>query len=161
MARYIDLAFGDTKGICIYVLMTFFFQPSGSSKSYSKRGPSQKLNANQKLSIDVVSLDGKPLEPKQHATKFINQCRVIVRDTILIMVQEWNEPKKACLGATFVDKRSKKVKEICPRCNNNIVIIIFLVHDNVYIHARIVLSRNINTCVVYEQHRVPSTPLLD
>jgi hypothetical protein len=33
---------------------------------------------------------------------------VIVRDTILIMVQEWNEPKKAHLGATFVDKRSKK-----------------------------------------------------
>jgi hypothetical protein len=27
--------------------------------------------------------------------------------------------------------------------------------------ARIVLSGNINTCVVYEQHRVPSTPLLD
>jgi hypothetical protein len=33
---------------------------------------------------------------------------VIVRDTIPIMVQEWNEPKKACLGASFVDKRSKK-----------------------------------------------------
>jgi hypothetical protein len=29
------------------------------------------------------------------------------------------------------------------------------------IHARIVLSENINTCVVYEQHRVPTTPLLD
>jgi hypothetical protein len=29
------------------------------------------------------------------------------------------------------------------------------------LHAWIVLSRNINTCVVYEQHRVPSTPLLD
>jgi hypothetical protein len=66
------------------------------------------LNAIQKLSIDVVSPDGKPLEPKQHATKFINQCRVIVRDMIPITVQEWNEPKKARLGATFVNKRSKK-----------------------------------------------------
>jgi hypothetical protein len=66
------------------------------------------LNANQKLSIDVVSPDGKPLEPKQHATKFINQCGVIVRDMIPITVQEWNEPKKARLGATFVSKRSKK-----------------------------------------------------
>jgi hypothetical protein len=28
---------------------------------------------------------------------------------------------------------SLNVKEICPRGNNNIVIIIFLVHDNVYI----------------------------
>ena len=86
----------------------FFFQPSGSSKSYSKRGPSQKLSANQKLTIDVVSPDGKPLEPTQHATKFINQCGVIVRDMIPITVQEWHEPKKARLGATFVNKRSKK-----------------------------------------------------
>jgi hypothetical protein len=66
------------------------------------------LNPNQKLSIDVVALDGKPLEQKQHATKFVNQCGVIVRDTIPITAQEWNEPKKARLGASFVDKRSKK-----------------------------------------------------
>jgi hypothetical protein len=26
------------------------------------------------------------------------------------------------------------------------------------LHARIVLSGNINTCVVYEQHHVPSMP---
>jgi hypothetical protein len=66
------------------------------------------LNANQKLSIDVVTPDDKLLEPKQHTIKFVNQCRVIVMDTIPITVQEWNEPKKAHLGATFVDKRSKK-----------------------------------------------------
>jgi hypothetical protein len=29
--------------------------------------------------------------------------------------------------------RSNQLKEICPRGNNNIVIIIFLIHDNVYI----------------------------
>jgi hypothetical protein len=28
-------------------------------------------------------------------------------------------------------------------------------------HARMLLSGNINTCVVYEQHRVRSMPLLD
>jgi hypothetical protein len=33
---------------------------------------------------------------------------VIVRDTIPITVQEWNEPKKARVGASFVDDRSKK-----------------------------------------------------
>jgi hypothetical protein len=33
---------------------------------------------------------------------------VIVRDIIPITVQEWNEPKKTRLGATFVNKRSKK-----------------------------------------------------
>jgi hypothetical protein len=30
-------------------------------------------------------------------------------------------------------KENYAMKEICPRGNNNIVIIIFLVHDNVYI----------------------------
>jgi hypothetical protein len=65
------------------------------------------LNPNQKLSIDVVAPDGEPLEPKQHATKLVNQCVVIVRDTIPITVQEWNEPKKAHLGASFVDKISE------------------------------------------------------
>jgi hypothetical protein len=63
------------------------------------------LSADHKLSIDLVSPDGKPLEPKQHAIKFINQCGVIVRDMIPITVQEWQEPKKAHLGATFVNKK--------------------------------------------------------
>jgi hypothetical protein len=40
--------------------------------------------------------------------KFINQFGVIFRDTISITVQEWNEPKKAHVGASFVDDRSKK-----------------------------------------------------
>jgi hypothetical protein len=66
------------------------------------------LNPNKKLSIDVITPNGKPLEQKEHATIFLNQCGVIVRDTIPITVQEWNEPKKACVGASFVDKRSKK-----------------------------------------------------
>jgi hypothetical protein len=38
----------------------------------------------------------------------MNQCGVIVRDMIPIMVQEWHERKKARLRATFVNKRSKK-----------------------------------------------------
>jgi hypothetical protein len=33
---------------------------------------------------------------------------VIVRDMIPITVQEWNEPNKACLGDTFVNRKSKK-----------------------------------------------------
>jgi hypothetical protein len=42
------------------------------------------------------------------------------------------------------------VLEIGPRGNNNIFIIIFIVHAKcLYIfHARILLSENINTCVV-------------
>jgi hypothetical protein len=33
---------------------------------------------------------------------------VIVRDTIPITIQGWNDPKKAHVGASFIDKRSKK-----------------------------------------------------
>ena len=59
--------------------------------------------------IEVVdSATGKPLEPEKNATKFINQCGAVVRDNVSITVQEWNEPKKARLGFTFVDKRTKK-----------------------------------------------------
>jgi hypothetical protein len=32
-----------------------------------------------------------------------------------------------------IDRPVPYMKEICPRGNNNIVIIIFLIHDNVYI----------------------------
>ncbi|KAK1643761.1 hypothetical protein QYE76_061566 [Lolium multiflorum] len=49
-----------------------------------------------------------PKQPEKNATKFINQCGAVVRDNVSITVQEWNEPKKARLGFTFVDKRTKK-----------------------------------------------------
>ena len=58
--------------------------------------------------IDVISETGRPLEPKKHYTKFINQCGVVVRDNVPITVQEWNEPKKARVGFSFVHKRTKK-----------------------------------------------------
>ena len=60
------------------------------------------------MTIDAVDEQGRPLEPKKHYTKFINQCGVVVRDNVPITLQEWNEPKKARVGFTFVDKREKK-----------------------------------------------------
>ena len=63
---------------------------------------------NQKLTIDEVAENGEQIAPTDNVRKFINQCGVIVRDMIPITVQEWHEPKKARLGATFVNKRSKK-----------------------------------------------------
>jgi hypothetical protein len=36
-------------------------------------------------------------------------------------------------GADCLESAKERLKEICPRGNNNIVIIIFLVHDNAYI----------------------------
>ncbi|KAK1627238.1 hypothetical protein QYE76_001553 [Lolium multiflorum] len=88
-------------------------EPSaGSSKqssTSSKRGATKTLKQGEIYTIEVVdSATGKPLEPEKNATKFINQCGAVVRDNVSITVQEWNEPKKARLGFTFVDKRTKK-----------------------------------------------------
>jgi hypothetical protein len=45
-----------------------------------------------------------------------------------------------------------KLKGLCPRGNNKIVIILFHVYDkNVISHARIVLARNVNSCVLNKQ----------
>ena len=60
------------------------------------------------LRIEVVSPEGKPLEPKTNASKFVHQCRVIVRDTIPISVQEWNKPAKV-EGVSYVEERTKDV----------------------------------------------------
>ena len=74
----------------------------------TKRGKTKTLKQGVIYTIDVISPKGKPLEPEEAYTKFINQCGVVVRDNVPITVQEWNEPKKARLGFSFVDKRTKK-----------------------------------------------------
>ena len=46
------------------------------------------------LPIEVISADGKLLEPKANAAKFVHQCGVIVRDNVDISIQEWVKPAK-------------------------------------------------------------------
>nr|XP_051212315.1 uncharacterized protein LOC127329968 [Lolium perenne] len=88
-------------------------EPSaGSSKkssTSSKRGATKTMKAGETCTIDVVDEEtGRPLEPSKNATKFVSQCGAVVRDNVSITRQEWNEPKKARVGFTFVDKREKK-----------------------------------------------------
>jgi hypothetical protein len=45
----------------------------------------------------------------------------------------WDKNYIKLLGSAPRTTPPPSLKEICPRGNNNIVIIIFLVHDNVYI----------------------------
>nr|XP_051191348.1 uncharacterized protein LOC127304803 [Lolium perenne] len=67
------------------------------------------MKAGETCTIDVVDEEtGRPLEPSKNATKFVSQCGAVVRDNVSITRQEWNEPKKARVGFTFVDKREKK-----------------------------------------------------
>ena len=63
---------------------SFFFQPSGSSKSAStdsrtKRGPSKNLKEGVKYNIDSIKASGEPLTPKNIANKFVRQCGVLVK----------------------------------------------------------------------------------
>ncbi|KAK1678740.1 hypothetical protein QYE76_039588 [Lolium multiflorum] len=68
------------------------------------------MKAGETCTIDVVDEEtGRPLEPSKNATKFVSQCGAVVRDNVSITRQEWNEPKKARVGFTFVDKREKKI----------------------------------------------------
>ena len=65
------------------------------------------MDPSQRLSIDFIAVSGKPMEPKEHTQKFVNQCGVVVRDTILITVREWKKPKKAGAEASYVEDISK------------------------------------------------------
>ena len=61
------------------------------------------------MSIDVVADDGRPLKPEDNCRKYVGQCGVLVRDTIPITIAEFNKPKKANVGASYVEKRIKEL----------------------------------------------------
>ena len=93
---------------------SFFFQPSGSSKSAStdsktKRGPGRLLKDGVKYHIESTKLSGEPLTPKNVADKWTRQCGVLVKDKLPISIQEWKEPKTKRPGVTWVDDRAKEV----------------------------------------------------
>ena len=92
---------------------SFFFQPSGSSKSAStdsktKRGPGRLLKDGVKYHIESIKPSGEPLTPKNIANKFVRQFGVLVKDQLPISIQEWKEPKTKHPGVTWVDDRAKK-----------------------------------------------------
>ena len=60
------------------------------------------------MSIDEVSIKGKPEKPDGISTKYIAQCGFLVRDMVPITVAEWNEPKKKNIGAKYVEDRIKE-----------------------------------------------------
>ena len=82
---------------------------STSSTKKSKRGPAKEMAPGEHLIIEVVYPNGEPAAPNHVATKFKNQCGVIVRDLIAISVQEWHKPRNEedRPGVTFVSDRAK------------------------------------------------------
>ena len=55
------------------------------------------------MSIDEVSIKGKPEKPDGISTKYIAQCGFLVRDMVPITVAEWHEPKKKNISAKYVE----------------------------------------------------------
>ena len=115
-ARYIYISMHPVIITCfkwledILTNRSFFFQPSGSSKSSgnrTKRGPNKKLKEGVKYNIEAVRPNGEPLAPKKIADKFVRQCGVLVKDQLPISLQEWREPAKPRPDVTFVDKNQK------------------------------------------------------
>jgi hypothetical protein len=45
------------------------------------------LEEHERYKIEEIGEDGEPIAPVAHANKFVRQCRVLVRDNILITIQ--------------------------------------------------------------------------
>src|SRR3954468_20140366 len=91
---------------------SFFFQPSGSSKSSgkrTKRGPNKKLKEGVKYNIEAFRPNGEPLAPKKITDKFVRQCGILVKDQLPISLQEWRKSAKPRPNVTFVDENKKKL----------------------------------------------------
>ena len=82
----------------------------------------------------------------------VDNLIVNLKDTRLIIL---------LLTTSYGQCKIQLMLEICPRGNNKsfyCYILVFMI--NVYIHAIIVLTGNINTCVFCKHKRVPSKPLV-
>jgi hypothetical protein len=77
-----------------------------TQSSKGKRGYAKGLPVEVPLVIEAISALGEPMHPPANATKFVNECGVLVRDHIPISTQEWHEPKKN-KGASFVTDEEK------------------------------------------------------
>ena len=73
-----------------------------------KRGPAKRLKSKDHFTFTLISAKGEPLEPKNAATAFKNQCGVLVRDRIPISYKEWNKTKKYNRDGEYVPNRDKK-----------------------------------------------------
>jgi hypothetical protein len=65
------------------------------------------LEEHERYQIEKIGEDGEPIAPAAHASKFTRQCRVLVRDNILITIQEWKKTKTKPVN--YVRKRLKNM----------------------------------------------------
>ena len=66
------------------------------------------MKPHERYHIDQIPADGEPIAPAKHATIFVRQCGVVVRDNVPITIQEWHKPKKeGSEQVTYVEDHTK------------------------------------------------------
>jgi hypothetical protein len=65
------------------------------------------LEEHERYRIEEIGKDGEPTAPTAHASKFIRQCGLLVRDNIPIIIREWKKTKTEPIN--YVRKRLKNM----------------------------------------------------
>ena len=63
------------------------------------------LRQDERFTITEIADDGQPIEPKRTKDTFVHQCRAVVRDSVPIIIQEWNKKKDP--EVSYVQDRQK------------------------------------------------------
>src|SRR3954465_7291283 len=72
-----------------------------------RRGPKRKLRSDERFEIIAIAPDGQPIEPIRTKKAFVAQCGVLVRDKILISIQQWLKPKNEDPEVSYVNDLQK------------------------------------------------------
>ena len=66
------------------------------------------MRSDERFEITEIARDGKPVEPIRTRDAFRAQCGVLVRDKILISIQQWLKPKNEDPGVSYVSNMQKE-----------------------------------------------------
>ena len=65
------------------------------------------MSSDEKFEIIAIVPDGQPLEPLRTKSAFVAQCGVLVRDKILISIQQWFKPATEDPEVSYVNDMQK------------------------------------------------------
>ena len=66
------------------------------------------MRSDERFEITAIACDGKTIEPIRTRDAFHAQCGVLVRDKILISIQQWLKPKNEDPGVSYVSNMQKE-----------------------------------------------------
>ena len=65
------------------------------------------MRPDEKFEISEISRSGEPIAPIRTKNAFVNQCGVLVRDKILITIQQWFKPATEDPELSYVNDMQK------------------------------------------------------